>query len=113
MLSLNPVAHKVNTILVPWESYLFLQDESRRQRSEEYKPRSDRSLEMLHRSFKMNSHNGLHELKDYDLGGCNGDPRNAWEERRWTSWSVQKMAEMLEENGLGYTFGAEKEIISL
>ncbi len=48
-----------------------------------------------------------------DLGGCKGDPENAWEEHRWTTWSVEDMKNILNEAGLLWKDGEEKEYISV
>ena len=109
----NPVEHTVDTILLPLESYLFLQKESYRQRSESGKPLSEKAIERLTWNFQYVAYKDYYKMHDGDLGGCNGDPHNGWEEHRWTSWSVKTMAKMLNENGLPYKFGEAETIISL
>lgn len=48
-----------------------------------------------------------------DLGGCNGVPENAWEEHRWTTWSIEDMKNILNEAGLSWKNGEEVEYISV
>ena len=43
----------------------------------------------LQGTFEQFGHGGYKQLKSGDLGGCNGVPENAWEEHRWTTWSIE------------------------
>lgn len=42
---------------------------------------------------------GCKLLSDGDFGGCNGSPVHAWEEHRWTSWTLDDMKAMLDRAG--------------
>lgn len=99
------------TILVPFESWMFLQKKGHEERGG--KPYSDRAIERLTRSFQDNSYQGYKQLMNGDLGGCKGNPENAWEERRWTSWSVDDMKKILDEAGLPWKDGEEAEYIAV
>lgn len=101
----------VNTIEVPFESYLFLQKEMHRQRSETGRPLSEKCIDRLKRSCDMTG--GTHTLHDYDLGGCNGDPHHAWEEKRWTNWSCDTMCKMLDKEGLPYERKGKTTVIDV
>ena len=104
---------KKSTILVPLESYLYLQQKCHEERSETGRPLSEQTIERLKRSFNSLSYNGYYRLMDGDLGGCNGSPKNAYEERRWTSWSCEDMKRILSEAGLPCKDGEATETISL
>lgn len=99
---------EVEAIEVPYESYLFLQEECHRQRSENGKPLSENFKKRL--QYNLSS-NGTKKLHDYDLGGCIGDPHHAWEEHRWTSWSVKDMMAMLDKANLPYKYIGKDTII--
>lgn len=85
LLMTKPVIRKSPTILLPYESWIFLQEKSYLERIG--KPYSERQKNRMKALFQNHSHNGKKELKDGDLGGCKGKPEHAWEEGRWTSWS--------------------------
>ena len=105
---------KVNTILLPLESYLWLHEEGFKQRNERGETKlSDKSRDRLTNNFHQHKvkSTGLYAAHDGNFGGCNGDPHNAWEEGRWTSWTVEDMAKMLDENGLPYEIGEPTEVI--
>lgn len=108
----DPIIRTVNTIRVPYESYLYLQEEMHRQRSESGKPLSDKYKERLRNTCEIYA-DKMRPLADGDLGGCNGDPHNAWEEHRWTSWSVKDMTRMLDDQGLPWAKGEPLERIYL
>ena len=100
----------VKAIGLSFEAYMFLQEECHRQRSETGKPLSARAIEGLINTFdNFKNKDGLKLYSDGDLGGCNGDPLHAWEERRWTSWSVEDVKKMLDKKGLYYKEGYTRE----
>lgn len=99
------------TILVPLESWMFLQCKGYQERCG--KPHSEKGIERLRRNFQEYSYQGYKQLMNGDLGGCNGNPENAWEEHRWTSWSVDDMKRILDEAGLPWKDGEEAEYISV
>lgn len=92
------VETKKKAMLIPLDSYLYLQTEGYRQRCGKEHP----NVARLERNFKQHSTNGYYTLMDGDLGGCIGNPENAYEEGRWTSWSCATMKEMLKDKGLTY-----------
>ena len=94
--------YKVRTVAMPWESWSFLFEEQHRQRCESGREISEKHWGRARREFDRFSRNGYKEVGDGDFGGCKGDPRNAWQERRWTSWSIEDMKRMLDEAGLPY-----------
>lgn len=102
---------KANTILLPLESFLYLQDKSYFERCGKH--HTEKQIERLIRNFENFAHIGYKQLKDGDLGGCNGKPENGWEERRWTSWSCEDMKQILTEVGLPYKDGEETEYIAV
>ena len=101
---------KANTILVPLESYLYLQEKQHTERSASYKQFDD---DRVKRAFYKHSYNGFYQLYDNDLGGCIGEPFRAFEEGRWTSWSCEDMKQILDNAGLPYKDGEQEEIINL
>ena len=104
-------ARKTDTILLPLESYLYLQDKSYFERCGKYG--SEKRIERLKKNFKEFSYNGYKQLCDGDLGGCIGNYENAFEERRWTSWSCEDMKRFLNEANLPYKEGKETEVIEV
>lgn len=100
---------KANTILVTWESYLYLQEKEYLERWG--KRRNEKQIQRLRNNFDSFAYNGYKQLMDGDLGGCNGHWENAWEERRWTSWSCEDMKRILNEAGLPYKDGKPTEYI--
>lgn len=107
----NPVLRKSQTVLVPLESFLYLQDKQRFERSGKHS--TEKSIEKLKRNFEQFSYDGYKQIMNGDLGGCKGKPENAWEEHRWTSWSVENVKSMLDEAGLSWKDGEETEYIEL
>ena len=90
----------VRTLRVPYESVLFLCEEQHKQRTEkEYRPLSDTFKRRLQNNLNSD---GTRTIEDYDYGGCVGDPHNAYEEHRWTWWTLEDMMRMLDEAGLPY-----------
>ena len=105
------IVRKKRTIEVPYESLLYLHEVMHKERCErEYKPLSDKYKERLRRSMPKD---GLYVLGDGDLGGCNGDPHDAWAQGRWTSWSIETMMAILEDAGLAYGNTGVKEVIDV
>ena len=102
---------KANTILLPLESYLYLQDKSYFERTGKHN--TDKMIERLTCTFNQLQCNGHKRLKDGDLGGCVGKPENSYEEGRWTSWSCSEMKRILDEEGLPFKDGDEVEYISV
>lgn len=102
---------KSNSILVPWKSFLFLQQKCRHERCGDC--HSERQIERLRRSFDDLAFKGYKRLLDGDLGGCKGDWKNGYEEGRWTSWSCNDMKKILDEAGLPYKDGEETEYIAV
>ena len=102
---------KANTILLPWESYLYLQQKERNERCGDWK--TEKQIEKLKANFENFAHNGYKRLMDGDLGGCVGDWKNGYEEGRWTSWSCEDMKRILTEAGLPYKDGEETEYIAV
>ena len=100
---------KSPTILVPLESFLFLQDKVSVERLGKH--HSEKKIERLTNNFEEFSYEGYKQLMNGDLGGCNGKPEKAWEERRWTSWSTEDMKRILNEAGLPWKDGEEQEYI--
>lgn len=107
----NPIARKSSTILLPLDSFLFLQDESFYERCGKHY--SEKQMQRLTRNFEQFGHGGYKQLKSGDLGGCNGVPENAWEEHRWTTWSIEDMKNILNEAGFSWKDGEEVEYISV
>lgn len=97
---------KAKTIAVPFESWFYLQTESHNQRSESGKPLDkERFKRMFDNHVKALGRNGTKLLKPGDLGGCIGDPHHAYEEGRWTSWTLEQMKAMLDAAGLPWEDG--------
>ena len=111
LLLQNPVKFNSPTILVPYESWIYLQEKSYNERIG--KSFTEKIIERRKHSFEQHSRDGKKQLMNGDLGGCRGPVENAWEERRWTSWSVKDMAYMLDEAGLPWEAGGEVECIAL
>lgn len=101
---------KAKTILVPLESYLYLQNKRHNERSTSGQPLNE---ERLTRNFNRTACNGYGRLMDGDLGGCIGKPENGYEERRWTSWSCEDMKSILDEAGLQYKDAEDTDYINL
>lgn len=101
---------RAKTIALPFESWFYLQTECHNQRSESGKPLNE---ERFRRMFDAHSHNGVKLLKSGALGGCVGDPKNAWEEGRWTDWTLKDMKIMLDAAGLPWSEGEEVEYINV
>lgn len=99
---------KVKTLELPYESLLYLREEMRRQRTG--RPLSDKAKDRIKRHMPKS---GFCIVDDGDFGGCDGDPQNAWEERRWTSWSVDTMIEMLDRANLPHGKIGESEVIDV
>lgn len=107
----RPERRKSPTILVPLESFLYLQEKSYIERCGKH--HTEKMKQRLIRNFETFSHSEKKQLMNGDLGGCNGDPENTFEEGRWTSWSVDDMAEILDGAGLPFERGESVEYIAL
>ena len=108
----RPVQAKVNTILLPLESYLWLHNECFKQRNERLMDGiSDSQRERLTRNWQQHQYNGYYHAYDGSFGGCKGNPLHGWEEGRWTSWSCAEMARMLDKQGLPYKMGDPTDVI--
>ena len=105
-------AKKSPRILVPWESWLYLEERSYKERCG--RKHTEKSLERMKRNFNSLAHyKGMKQLMDKDFGGAIGKPENSWEEHRWTGWSCEDMKKMLDEAGLPWEPGEEIEYISV
>lgn len=103
---------KAKSIKVNWESWFYLHQEEHKQRSETGKPISEKTVEKLKRNFyNFADKNGMKTILSGDFGGCIGNPINGWEERRWTSWTLDEMKKMLDEKGLKWEESEDKEIL--
>lgn len=102
--------YKKQSIRIPFESYFFLASEQHKQRCEkEYRPLN---REFIEKRFIRDNPNG-YLATNGSFGGCNGSPVRAWEERRWTSWSIETLKQMLDDVGLPWEDGPIVEEISL
>lgn len=105
-------AEKSHTILVPWDSWLYLENKSYLERCGKY--HTERQVERLKRNFAFFAfHDGMKQICDYDFGGAVGEPEKSWEEHRWTRWSCDDMKKILEEAGLSWKDGEDIEHISV
>ena len=93
---------KVKAIRVPLESYIYLQQENRIQRTG--KELSEKVIERFKRSFETYNKDGA-LLLNGSLGGAN-------EEGKWTSWTVEDMKDMLNKQNLPYE-NCEEDVISV
>lgn len=59
-------SRKVNTILIPLESYLFLQDRQSLERLGKHK--SEKMIEKLKQNFAQFQHDGFYQVMDGDFG---------------------------------------------
>ena len=103
--------HTEKTIAVPFESWFFLREEQHRQRSGGEIPLNKKRWKALFDSDAIHSGPmmGLKLLRNGDFGGCEGSPINAFEEHRWTSWTLDEMKEMLDKADLSWKEGQEIE----
>ncbi|MFR8549533.1 MAG: hypothetical protein ACLVDG_00610 [Coprococcus sp.] len=112
LLMRKPIEMAANTILVPWESWWFLEEKSFQERCG--KSHSEYSKKKLRSNFnQFVDSDGFKRLKDHDFGGAVGKPENSWEEHRWTSWSCKDMKKMLDEAGLPWKDGGSVNYISV
>lgn len=100
---------KEKTLLVPVESWWYLNNKCHEERigkplTEEQK---ERQINHAFRSGELK----YKEICNGDFGGCIGNPENAFEEGRWKNWSIDDMKQMLDEAGLSYKDGEEKDFI--
>ena len=92
------------SIRLSWNSYLYLQKLCRAQRCPNRPEHSEAFIQRMRNNFKSFCPNGLRDLTDGDLGGAEGE--------RWTSWTVEQMAAILDEAKLPYIWG-QVEMIRL
>ena len=93
---------KAKTILVPLESYIYLNNKRRSERSNSDKPLNEERLAV---NFNRFARDGYKQIMDGDFGGCIGT--------RWTSWSCEDMKRILDKAGLPYKDGDDVEYIQL
>ena len=103
---------KLNSILIPWESWWHLENLSYFQRCGKYHTKKQK--ERAKRDFEQFAfYDGMKRTCEYDLGGATGNPERSWEEGRWTSWSCEDMKKILDEAGLPWEQGDPEERISI
>ena len=100
---------KKRTLIVPLESVLYLSEECRRQRVGDHL--SDKAKIMIEKNFLK--HKDGYQVFDGSFGGAVGDPKNSYEEGRWTSWSIDTVKEMLDKQGLPYQDGEDIDTIDV
>lgn len=101
----------LNSIRVPLESWIYLQDQQALQRGGRHL--TENHLEHLKNEMRKPYNKNGRQLMDGDLGGAIGEPKNSYEEGRWTSWSIEKMKQMLDEQNLPYIDAEMVEVINL
>jgi len=102
----------LNAIRVSLEGYLYLQEEGCYQRCGHY--HSEKFIQRLTNQFNnRDAEHGGHMLMDGDLGGAVGDPKNSYEEGRWTDWSVEDMKRMLDAKGYSYKDEEPQDVIEV
>lgn len=102
----------VNTILLPWESWLYLENKSFQERCG--KCHTKLHVEKMKRNFDFFAiYDGMKQIGDYDFGGATGNYEKSWEEHRWTRWSCEDMKRYLDEAGLPWKEGEQVERISV
>ena len=89
------------SIRIPWNSWIYLRKLMNEQCSPD-KPLSEDSINRMRKRFEFTFPSGLKDLCDGDLGGKEGG--------RYTYWSVNQMAAMLEAAGLPYTWSTCERI---
>lgn len=92
---------KKRAIRIPLESKLYLLDQSALQRGGHHI--SERTIEREKRNMERSINQNGFEVFDGSFGGAIGDPKNSYEEGRWTNWSIDDMKKMLDEQNLPYT----------
>lgn len=109
---MTSVKRKTKMLELPFESYEYLQRIGWEQRTD--KPYLESFTEKHRHNFDYVTR-GRHGYYAHDgaFGGCNGEKRNAWEEGRWTSWSVEDMKRILDKAGLPYKDAGETEVIDV
>lgn len=83
------------SIRIPWESWLHLRKIMNKQISPD-RPLSEDSIRRMKQRFDNCFSSGVRDMCDGDLGGM--------ESGRYTYWTVDQMAAMLDEAGLPYTW---------
>ena len=86
---------KKRSIRVPLESRLYLEDQLHLQRGGHHTGENTIKRLTLESQKDYNKNGFL--LMDGSLGGAVGDPKNSYEEGRWTSWSIDTMKKMLDQ----------------
>lgn len=103
---------KAKTIAVPFESWFYLRTEMHNQRSESGRPLTEDWCKK-HFAQNVDTRNGMILLKSGDMGGCKGNPKNGYDEGRWTSWTLEQMEAMLDAAGLPWSEGEEVEYFTI
>lgn len=103
--------HTEKSIAVPFESWFFLKKEEYRQRSEHGRQLTEKRWKDVFYSVadKKGVSGAVKYIKSGDFGGCNGSPVHAWEEHRWTYWTLDEIKAMLDKAGLPYSEGEDIE----
>ena len=101
------------SIWTTWEGFMHLWTKSHEQRSETKKPISEWAINKTKSTRDGLAKDGMYQITSGHFGGCIGNPINAYEEGRWTSWNTEDMKVMLDEVGLPYKDGEEVEFFSL
>lgn len=102
---------KKRTLLVPLESLLYLEDQCHLQRGGHHT--TEKTIERLTREMEKPHNKNGYMLFDGSFGGAVGDPKNSYEEGRWTSWSIDTVKEMLDKQGLPYQDGEDIDVINV
>ena len=92
---------KKASILLPWESYLFLLHKQQMERRGY--PLSESVIEKLKRNFDLHYPSGYKPTLDGDCGGS----RNG----KWVSWPCEYMRMILDAERLPYKDGGEVNVI--
>lgn len=87
-------------IKMPLESRLYLEDQLHLQRGGHHT--SEKTIAYITRLAERPYNKNGFVIMDGDLGGAIGNPLNSYEEGRWTSWTIEDMKRMLDEQGLPY-----------
>lgn len=102
---------KRRTLRVPLESWIYLANEGCRQRTGH--EHTQKFIERLTREYENRYKEKGKEIIDKDFGGAIGDPKNSYEEGRWTAWTIEDIKAMLDKQGLPYKDGEEIEEINV
>ena len=102
---------KKRTLIVPLESLLYLDDQCHLQRGGHHT--SEKGIERLKKVMQREYNKNGYQILEYGFGGAIGDPKNSYEEGRWTYWTIEQMKEMLDSQNLPYKDGEEIEVINV